>query len=104
MYRLDLWKINQYAIKKDHRTEDNIFISNTLYESRVTKDNAKMYLVFVDLSNFYDTINRHVLFYGLFKYGVPGLVYKVIEVCFPLRNKEYGLMIPSRQTFWPRPV
>ena len=42
MYRLDLWKVNQCGFKKDHRTEDNIFILNTLYESRVTKGNAKI--------------------------------------------------------------
>ena len=27
MYKLDLWKVNQCGFKKDHRTEDNIFIS-----------------------------------------------------------------------------
>ena len=66
-------------LKKDHRTEDNIFILNTLYESRVTKGNAKMYLAFVDFSKFFDTINRDVLFYKLLKYGVSGPVYKVIK-------------------------
>ena len=34
MCRLDLWTINQCGFKKDHWTEDNIFISNTLYESQ----------------------------------------------------------------------
>ena len=68
MYRLDLWKVNQCGFKNDHRTEDNIFILNTLYESRVTKGNAKTYLAFVDLSKFFDTINRDVLFYKLLKY------------------------------------
>ena len=76
MYRLDLWKVNQCGFKKDHRTEDNIFILNTLYESHITKGNAKMYLAFVDFSKFFDIINMDLLFYKLLQYGVSGPVYK----------------------------
>ena len=76
---------------KDHRTEDNIFILNTLYESRVTKGNAKMYLAFVDFSKFFDTINRDVLFYKLLKYGVSGPVYKVIKSMYS--NTKYRVRI-----------
>ena len=104
MYRLDLWKVNQCGFKKDHRTEDNIFILNTLYESRVTKGNAKMYLAFVDFSKFFDTINRDVSFYKLLKYGVSGPVYKVIKSMYS--TTEYRVRIDGHLSpnFWPHPV
>ena len=86
MYRLDLWKVNECGFKKDHQTENNIFILNTLYKSCVTKGNAKMYLAFVDFSKFFDTINRDVLFYKLLKYGVSGPVYKVIKSMYSTRK------------------
>ena len=102
MYRLDLWKVIQCGFKKDHQTEDNIFILNTLYEPRVTMSNDKIYLVFVDFSKFFDTINKDVFIYNLLKYGVSGPVYKVIKSMYSTKKSE--LMVTSRRTFLSCPV
>ena len=37
-----LWKFNQCGFKKDYRTEDNLFVLNTVYESHVVNKNEKV--------------------------------------------------------------
>ena len=53
-----LWKFNQCGFKADHRTEDNLFILNTIYEKYINKENNT---AFVDFSKFFDKINRKFL-------------------------------------------
>ena len=73
------WSFNQCGFKPDHRTEDSIFILNTIFEAYVTKQNAKVYLAFVDFSKFFDKINRSYLLYRLLKYGITGKAYGIIK-------------------------
>ena len=73
------WGFNQCSFKPDHRTEDSLFILNTIFESYVTKRNAKVYLAFVDFSKFFDTINRSYLLYKLLKYGITDKDYSLIK-------------------------
>ena len=79
MNTLNLWCINQCGFKKDHRTEDNLFILNTIHENYVARGKGNIYLAFIDFSNFFDTINREMLYYKLLKYGISGPVYNVIK-------------------------
>ena len=78
-------------LKEVNRTVDNIFVLNTLYEPSITKGNAKMYLAFVDFAEFFDTMNRDLLFCKC--YGVSGPVYKVIKSMYS--NREYRVRIES---------
>ena len=73
------WSFNQCGFKPDHRTEDSLFILNTIFEAYVTKRNAKVYLAFVDFSKFFDKINRSYLLYKLLKYGITGKAYSTIK-------------------------
>ena len=79
MNTLNLWCINQCSFKKDHRTEDNLFILNTIHENCVARCKGNIYLAFIDFSKFFDTINREMLYYKLLKYGISGPVYNVIK-------------------------
>ena len=76
---MNLWCINQCGFKKDHRTEDNLFILNTIHEKYVARGKGSIYLAFIDFSKFFDTINREMLYYKLLKYGISGPVYNVIK-------------------------
>ena len=44
-----LWSQNQCGFKKDHRTEDMLFVLNSIYESYVVNKNQIIYLSFVDI-------------------------------------------------------
>ena len=76
MDRLHRWCDNQCGCKKDHRTEDNLYILNSVYESHVSRGKGNIYLAFVDFTKFFDTINREMLYY---KYGICGPIYHIIK-------------------------
>lgn len=88
------WKANQCGYKADHRTEDNIFILKTIYESYVENKQQKVYAAFVDFSKFFDKINRKYLFYKLLKYGITGNVYKIIKSMYD--KPKYSVMIDGQ--------
>ena len=44
----DKWSKNQCGFKKDHRTEDNLFLLKTIHEKYVKKQHTKVYVAFVD--------------------------------------------------------
>ena len=48
----DLWCINQCGFKKDHRTEDNLFVLNTIYESHVAREKEIFTLPLLTSQNF----------------------------------------------------
>ena len=48
MDRLHRWCDNQCGFKKDHRTEDNLFLLNSVYESHVSRSKGNIYLAFAD--------------------------------------------------------
>ena len=75
----DKWSKNQCGFKKDHRTEDNLFLLKTIHEKYVKKQHTKVYVAFVDFSKFFDKINRHIMLYKLLKYGITGNIYHVIK-------------------------
>ena len=77
-----LWKFNQCGFKKDHRTEDNLFVLNTIYESHVVNKNEKVHIAFVDFTKYFDLINRNFLLYKLLKYGITGPIYYVIKAMY----------------------
>ena len=79
MDRLHRWCDNQCGFKKDHRTEDNLYILNSVYESHVSRGKGNIYLAFVDFTKFVDTINREILYHKLLKYGICGPIYHIIK-------------------------
>ena len=74
-----LWKFNQCGFKKDHRTEYNFYVLNTVDGSRVVNKNEKVYVAFVDFTKYFDLINRNFLLYKLLKYGITGPIYSDIK-------------------------
>ena len=44
------WCVNQCGFKGDHRTEDSLFIINTLFDSYIKQQDKKLYVAFVDFS------------------------------------------------------
>ena len=85
------WSMNQCGFKKDHRTEDNLFLLKTIFEKYVKKEKKKVYIAFIDFSKFFDKINRHLLLYKLLKYGITGNLYKIIKSIYS--NTKYSISI-----------
>ena len=73
------WSIYQCGFKKDHRTEDNLFVLNTIYNKYVNDMNKDVYIAFIDFSKFFDKINREMMMYKLLKYDISGPIYKIIK-------------------------
>ena len=73
------WSIYQCGFKKDHRTEDNLFVLKTIYNDYVKDKNKDVYIAFIDFSKFFDKINHEMMLYELLKYGISGPIYKIIK-------------------------
>ena len=82
---------HQCGFKKDHRTEDNIFLLKSMHEKYVKTRKQKVYLAFVDFSKFFDKINRHMMLYKLLKYGISGKLYNLIKSVYS--NTGYCIRI-----------
>ena len=77
------------------RTDDNIFILNTLINSYTKIKKSNLYVTFVDFSKFFDSLNRNHLFYKLQKYGITGRVYNTVKpvlttTCIKRAPVNYG--------------
>ena len=48
-----LWKPNQCGFRAGHRTDDNVFVLNTLREKYVSTNSQKLYVAFVDFKKFF---------------------------------------------------
>ena len=79
MSRTGKWSIHQCGFKKDHRTEDNLFILDTIHDKYVKEMKKDVYLAFIDFSKFFDKINRDMMLYKLLKYDVNGSIYDIIK-------------------------
>ena len=79
MSRSGKWSLNQCGFKKDHRTEDNLFVLNTVYDKFVQDMKKDVYIAFIDFSKFFDKINRDMLLYKLLKYDINGPCYNIIK-------------------------
>ena len=73
------WSPHQCGFKKDHRTEDNLFVLNTIHNKYVKGMNKDVYVTFIDFSKFFDKINRHMMLYKLLKYNINGPIYNIIK-------------------------
>ena len=73
------WSLYQCGFKKDHRTEDNIFVLKTIYNNYVKEKSKDVYIAFIDFSKFFDKINREMMLYKLIKYGINGPIYSMIK-------------------------
>ena len=79
MQVIGLWKFNQCVLKADHRTDDNLFMFNTIYEKYINMENKTVYTAFVDFSKFFDKINRNFLLYKLLRYKITGKLCRIIK-------------------------
>ena len=73
------WSVKQCGFKKDHRTEDNLFILRNIHDKYVKGMKKDVYITFIDFSKFFDKINRHMMLYKLLKYDINGSIYDVIK-------------------------
>ena len=67
MRKTEKWSPHQNGFMEEKRTEDNIFILNSAFHKYVKARKEKLYVAFIDFKNFFDTINRNLLFYKLIK-------------------------------------
>lgn len=91
MTKNKFWKTNQAGFKKGHRTEDNMFVINTIFQSYVVKKKQKVFCAFVDFKKFFDRINRDFLLYKLLKYNVTGEFYNIIKSMYSNTNYRVKL-------------
>ena len=75
----NLWRRNQCGFMKGHRTEDNLFILQTLFQKYAVNKHQKLYIAFVDFSKYFDTIDRDSLYYKMLKLGLHGHFYHLIK-------------------------
>ena len=80
-----LLKTNVVSEKK-HRTEENIFIINTIYQKYVHKEGKRLYMAFADLRKYLDTINRELLLYSLIDCYITGNIYNTLNICMLIVN------------------
>ena len=92
------WCVNQCGFKKDHRTEDNLFVLKTVFDSYVGRKNKKVFIAFIDFSKFFDKINRQLLKYKLIRYGITGRVYQIIRSMYD--KTMYSLDIDKQMSPW----
>ena len=88
------WSPYQCGFKQDHRTEDNLFLLNTVYEKYVKRQKKKVYMAFIDFSKFFDKINRFLLRYKLLKSGITGNIYHLIKSVY--EDTSYQVRIGDR--------
>ena len=88
------WSTYQCGFKQDHRTEDNLFLLNTIYEKYVKRQKKKVYMAFIDFSKFFDKINRYLLRYKLLKVGITGNIYHLIKSVY--EDTTYQVRIGDR--------
>ena len=72
------WSKYQNGFRTDCRTEDNLFILNSIV-SKYHDENKRVYVAYVDFTKFFDTINRDLLLYKLISYGINGNLYKILK-------------------------
>ena len=78
MTETNKWSKHQNGFMEDHRTEDNLFIMNTLL-GREIENKRKIYVCYVDFSKYFDTINRNQLYYKLIANGIGGNILNLIK-------------------------
>ncbi len=61
---------SQCGFRKDRSTSDMIFVLRQLQE-KAREQNKDLFIAFIDLAKTFDTIDRHVLWVILEKFGVP---------------------------------
>ena len=68
----------QFGFKKDLSTSDAIFTLLNIVQNFLN-ENKRLYCAFVNLKKCFDSINRHVLWYKLYKSGIQGKLLSIIR-------------------------
>ena len=58
---------NQIGFRKGHRTNDHLFVLNTIVKRFLNVEKKRLYVVFIDFRKAYDKINRNLLMLKLQK-------------------------------------
>ena len=74
----DILPESQCGFRRERSTVDMIFSLNQIQE-KCKEQNLDIYMVFIDLTKAYDTVNRRMLWKILAKLGIPGKVVKIIQ-------------------------
>ncbi len=76
---------NQCGFIKSNRTEDNIFVLQTIFNLYIQQDN-KIYLAFVDFRKYFNTINRKYLLYKLLNLDITGKFYEILRSMYDVSD------------------
>ena len=69
----------QFGFMSGHGTTDAIFVLRQVQEAYIRK-NLNLYFAFVDLEKAFDRVPRKVLWWALWKVGVPEWIVRLIQV------------------------
>ena len=85
-------KENSMGFRKGYRTEDAIFTLKTVQE-KYNKMNKRVFTTFVDFSKFYDRIDHTKLFEKLFKIGISGAMFLLIQDMYLSLSYQIKLLV-----------
>ena len=94
--------VNQFGFRSDHRTEDSLFIINTMFDSYVIHQSKPLYVAFVDFSKFFDKLNRTHSLYKLLKCGITGRVYDIVKSMY--KDTLYRVRVNDHLSAPPPPI
>ena len=83
---------NSLGFRKGYRTEDGMFLLNTITQKYTTL-NKNIHTVFIDFSKFYDSINHDLLFNKMYSIGLKGNILAVIMSMYS--NINYRIRIET---------
>ena len=84
----------QFGFKKGSSTTDAIFALNTLIEHYLN-NNKRLYVGFIDLKKYFDSIYRNALWFKLHNSGIQG---KVLRITKNMYNDVLSLVRVLNQT------
>lgn len=93
MSEQEKWSPNQNGFMKGKRTEDNIFILESVFNKYVRNENKQAYIAYVDFQKIFDTISREHLMYKLLKNNITGEIYYAIKNMYC--NTSYCVKTPA---------
>ena len=89
-------KREQLGFVPGNRTSDNLMIIHSLINLYCNKNGKKLYVAFIDFEKAFDSISRKLMLQKLYKLGIRGNIYKVIENMY--KNDETCIKIGDKIT------
>lgn len=76
---MNIIPLSQAGFRAGFSTIDHIFTLQSLVQKFITKKCGRFYVLFVDFSKAFDTVQRHKLLYVLSNYGLQGKLFNIIK-------------------------